>query len=77
MNTHTRRQYETKGPGGGRWGPGAGGGPGRRGGGGGFGAGPGGFCICPACGYREPHQRGFPCSEKKCPQCGTLMTRER
>lgn len=44
---------------------------------GGFaGAGPGGFCVCPACGYREPHERGQPCMQKKCPKCGARMTRE-
>jgi len=30
-------------------------------------------CTCPKCGYKEPHTRGIPCSEKKCPKCGTLM----
>jgi len=59
-------------------GPKGGGGPGRGGGrAGGFGAGPGGFCICPACGQKVPHQLGVPCFEVKCPQCGTAMTRER
>ncbi len=42
----------------------------------GWGRGPGGFCVCPACGMRVPHQRGIPCSTVRCPNCGTLMMRE-
>lgn len=62
-------------PGGGR---GMGRGMGRGGGRGGrFRAGPGGYCICPSCGERVPHQLGSPCFENKCPKCGTVMTRER
>lgn len=57
------------GPGGGQ---GGGGGGGRRGGGG-----PGGSCVCLACGHREPHRRGVPCFEAKCPKCDGTMTRER
>ncbi|MGQ9689487.1 MAG: hypothetical protein ACUVXF_11980 [Desulfobaccales bacterium] len=72
------RQLQKQGPGGGRGqGGGMGGGGWGRGRGGGFGGGPGGFCVCPACGYREPHQQGVPCFEKKCPHCGAVMTRER
>lgn len=37
--------------------------------------GPGGFCVCPNCGYRVRHSRGTPCYRKKCPKCGTPMTR--
>ena len=65
-------------PGGDRTGP-AGRGPmtGRaRGRGGGFARGPGGECLCPKCGYREPHQLGVSCDTKKCPKCGATMTRE-
>lgn len=40
------------------------------------GAGPGGNCICPSCGYSERQVRGQPCMNKKCPKCGSRMTRE-
>lgn len=40
------------------------------------GAGPGGYCICPNCGHRAPHERGKPCYEVVCPKCGTRMVRE-
>ncbi len=36
----------------------------------------GGNCLCPKCGHREAHERGVPCLQKKCPQCGTTMIRE-
>ncbi len=48
------------------------GGMGRRGG---SGAGPGGECVCPQCGARVPHQPGVPCTQVRCPQCGTPMIR--
>jgi hypothetical protein len=35
-----------------------------------------GTCRCPGCGHREPHERGAPCAQKKCPKCGNVMTRE-
>ena len=46
-----------------------------RGLGGGFGQGPGGFCECPNCGYKSPHQVQVPCYNQQCPKCGTMMTR--
>jgi predicted DNA-binding protein (UPF0251 family) len=49
---------------------------GGRGRGGKFAAGPNGNCICPKCGYKELHQTGVPCYQKKCPKCGSPMTRE-
>ncbi len=42
----------------------------------GQGAGPDGFCVCSACGYRKPHERGVPCAQEKCPKCGAPMFRE-
>lgn len=39
-------------------------------------AGPAGFCVCPQCGQRVPHERGVPCAEQKCPGCGAAMMRE-
>jgi hypothetical protein len=63
--------------GGGRSGGGAGGGGRGAGGGGtgGFRRGPGGECLCSKCGKRIPHERGVPCPQVRCPQCGTAMTR--
>ena len=58
-----------------RWGGGGFGRGGRRGLGGGFACGPGGECFCPNCGYREPHQLGVPCYQKKCPKCETPLIR--
>jgi predicted Fe-Mo cluster-binding NifX family protein len=75
----------TGGRGGGRGQGGGSGGPGGRGqkgiggpGGSGSGAGVGmpGQCICPACGAKAPHERGIPCFQVKCPQCGKTMVRE-
>ena len=51
------------------------GGPGRGRMGGPMAAGPDGFCICPKCGKKEPHQRGVPCNQVMCPDCGVAMTR--
>ena len=50
-------------------------GAGGRGRMGGFAAGPDGLCVCPKCGHKEPHQTGISCYNKKCPKCGTKMTR--
>lgn len=35
-----------------------------------------GFCVCTKCGHREPHERGVPCIQKRCPACGAALTRE-
>jgi predicted Fe-Mo cluster-binding NifX family protein len=44
--------------------------------GGSFAAGPDGACVCPQCGYQEAHQRGTPCMQKQCPQCGIPMSKQ-
>ena len=38
--------------------------------------GSGGNCVCPKCDMKLPHQRGVPCSEERCPDCGAKMVRE-
>lgn len=43
----------------------------------GTGSGPGGYCICPSCGHKVAHRRGAPCFEMKCPECGSVMTRQK
>jgi len=30
-------------------------------------------CVCPNCKFTQPHQRGIPCIQVKCPKCDTLM----
>lgn len=50
-----------------------GGGRGRMGG---RGLGAGGVCRCPSCGREAPHERGIPCNEQKCPDCGRAMVRK-
>jgi hypothetical protein len=57
-------------------GSGRGGGRGRGGSGTGGGMGGGGFCICPKCGQRAPHQPGVPCLQERCATCGVAMVRE-
>ncbi len=42
---------------------------------GGIAAGPNGECICPKCGATVLHQIGIPCTQQKCPKCGSRMTR--
>ena len=54
-----------------------GGGGGGRGRMGGFGAGVGGNCVCAKCGKVIAHQRGVPCTQIKCPDCGVMMVRQR
>jgi predicted DNA-binding protein (UPF0251 family) len=77
---YTMPRRDGTGPAGAGRGRGIGGGQGQgqgRGlGRGGFNAGLGGNCVCPSCGYKEPHVLGQPCNKKKCPKCGNLMTRE-
>ena len=43
--------------------------------GGAAGAGPEGFCECPKCGAKVPHQLAEPCINMKCPQCSSAMVR--
>jgi len=40
------------------------------------GQGPGGYCVCPKCGYKIPHQRGVPCSTLQCPNCKVSLERK-
>ena len=32
-----------------------------------------GVCVCPECGEEIPHEKGTPCNEMECPECGTAM----
>ncbi|MDP8287643.1 MAG: hypothetical protein RAP03_13295, partial [Candidatus Electryonea clarkiae] len=47
-----------------------------RGAGQGRGLGPQGDCVCSKCGKSMPHQRGVPCTDMKCPECGALVVRQ-
>jgi hypothetical protein len=38
--------------------------------------GKGGFCLCPKCGEKVPHNQGQPCQETLCPKCNTKMFRK-
>lgn len=40
------------------------------------GSGVGGNCVCPKCGHKTSHSRATPCNQRKCPKCGTVMTRQ-
>jgi predicted Fe-Mo cluster-binding NifX family protein len=40
-----------------------------------LGSGPGGFCRCPACLFKVPHEQGIPCIQVRCPRCGQIMER--
>lgn len=33
-------------------------------------------CLCPVCGFRQPHEKGIPCLQVICPRCGQAMVRE-
>lgn len=41
-----------------------------------LGLGPEGFCVCPKCAFKKPHQAGVPCLEERCPNCGSALIRE-
>jgi len=41
----------------------------------GQGLGPGGYCQCPACGLKVPHEQGIPCVQVRCPRCSQMMER--
>jgi len=42
---------------------------------GGSAAGPSGECVCAKCKHKVPHEKGIPCYQMKCPECGAEMTR--
>ena len=39
--------------------------------------GSGGICKCPKCEHEQPHIKGQPCNQIKCPECETLMLRKK
>lgn len=41
-----------------------------------LGQGPGGVCMCPQCGHEKKHERGEPCQQDICPECGISMLRK-
>ena len=42
-----------------------------------YGLGPTGMCVCGSCWHKVPHKAGTPCTEIKCPKCGSMMFREK
>ena len=34
------------------------------------------YCICVHCNIRKPHEKGIPCRNNKCPNCGKIMFKE-
>jgi cation diffusion facilitator family transporter len=40
------------------------------------GRGPGGWCVCPKCEYKIPHQAGVSCSTLQCPNCKINLERK-
>lgn len=42
----------------------------------GKGLGPQGYCVCKKCNEKVKHVKGVPCYKTKCPNCGSVMTRE-
>jgi hypothetical protein len=34
-------------------------------------------CLCPACGAKTDHQRGIPCLQVTCAQCGKSLVRRK
>ena len=35
-----------------------------------------GVCVCPDCGFKNPHKQGIPCYQTVCPKCGQRLIRE-
>lgn len=33
-------------------------------------------CICPNCGFEQPHKSGKPCRQEECPKCHSSMMRK-